>query len=272
MTISDLLKEIIDSSKERVKTPISGAYVLSFALWNWRPFALLLFENTTITQKIIVINSEYCNFWAIAGPFVLCVFFTVGIPYIMTSIDFLLGPAKRKRLKTIYKAKTNELTEQLEIVVKELELQDKKNRSKTTEDFEKQISGLQNTLNTLKTSNKTIVDDYETKLQDLNTVIKSINLEREKEKEINSFRILMINSEFNPADFQFVRNTELTTNEVYGTSLIEPKVYSYLIAQNYIEKFKNGFRITKEGIPFLQFVKQTIENNERNLIFSSEKK
>lgn len=272
MTISDLLKEIIDSSKERVKTPISGAYALSFVLWNWRPIALLIFEKATVTQKIIIINAEYCNLWAITGPFILCLFFTVGIPYLMTIIDNLLQPAKKKRLKTIYVAKTIELTEQIQLVVKELELQDKKNRSKTTEDFEKQIRGLQNTLDTLKTSNKTIVDNYENKLQELNTVLNSTNIERKKEKEINSFRISMINSEFNPGDFQFVKNTELSPNEIYGTSLIEPKIYSYLIAQNYIEKFKKGFRITKEGIHFLQFVKQTIENNDRNLIFNSEKK
>lgn len=272
MTFTDLLKEIIDSSKERIKTPISGAYALSFALWNWRPITLLIFEKTTITQKIIVINAEYCDFWAIVGPFILCLFFTVGIPYLMTIVDTLLQPAKQKRLKTVYLAKTNELTEQIQLVVKELELQDKKNRSKTTEDFEKQISGLQSALDTLKTSNKTIVDNYESKLKELNTVINSTNSQRKKEKEIDNFRISMLNSEFSPGDFQFVKNTDLSNNDVYGTSLVDPKIYSYLIAQNYIAKFKNGFRITKEGLPFLQFVKQTIENNDRDLIFNSEKK
>jgi hypothetical protein len=271
MTISDLLKEIIDSSKERVKTPISGAYVLSFALWNWRPITLLLFEKATITQKIIVINSEYCNLMAIIGPFILSIILTVGIPHSMTVIDKWLEPAKKKRLRTIYQAKTNELTEQIDLVVKELELQDKKNRSKTTDDFEQQISSLQNRLETLNISNKTIADDYETKLQGLNTVIQTMNVDREKEKEINNYKSLMLNSEFHPKDFQFVKNMELTTNKVYGVSLIEQKVYNYLIKQEYIEKFNNGFRITKKGIPFFEFVKQTIENNERNAIFTPEK-
>lgn len=272
MTISDLLKEIIDSSKERIKTPISGAYALSFALWNWRPITLLLFEKATITQKIIVINSEYCTKMAIIGPFLLGVFFTVGVPYIMTVIDFLLAPAKKKRLKTIYQTKTNELSEQIELVVKELELQDKKNRSKTTEDFEQQINGLQNRLDTVNNSNKSVTEDYENKIQELTTILQRTNSEREKEKEINDFRILMINSEFHPADFQFVKNIELTTNKVYRDSLMELKVYNYLIKQEYIEKYNNGFRITKKGISFFEFIKQTIENNERDAIFTPEKK
>ena len=262
MTISDLLKEIIDSSKERVKTPISGAYVLSFALWNWRPITLLLFEKATITQKIIVINSEYCNKMAIIGPFLLGVFFTVGVPYIMTVIDFLLAPAKKKRLKTIYQSKTNELSEQIELVVKELELQDKKNRSKTTEDFEQQINGLQNRLDTVNNSNKSVTEDYENKIQELTTILQRTNSEREKEKEINDFRILMINSEFHPADFQFVKNTELSKNDVYGNSLISPKVNSFLIKQEFIEPFNNGFRITQKGINFMEFVKQTLNSSE----------
>lgn len=262
MTISDLLKEIIDSSKERVKTPISGAYVLSFLLWNWRPITLLIFEKATITEKIIIINSEYCNLMAIIGPLLLSIFFTVGIPHLMTIIDVLLLPAKKKRLKTIYHAKTNELTEQIVLVVKELELQDKKNRSKTTEDFEQQINSLQNRFETLNNSNKSIIEDYETKLQDLNSILQKSNFEREKEKEINDFRILMINNEFNPKDFQFLKNTELTMNDVYGASLVAPKVYSFLIKQEFIVEFNNGFRITQNGISFMKYVKQMVENIE----------
>ncbi|MBF4487231.1 hypothetical protein [Flavobacterium sp. CSZ] len=263
MTISDLLKEIIDSSKERVKSPISGAYLLSFTLWNWRPIALLLFEKATITQKIIVINSEYCDKMAVFGPFLLGLFFTIGIPYIMTVIDILLVPAKKKRLKTIYQAKTNELTEQIELVAKELELQDKKNRSKTTEDFEQQISELQNRLDTLNNSNKSIIEDYENKINDLTTILQTNNSEKEKEKEINYFTRLMINNEFHPKDFRFVKNTQLTTNDVYGSSLVAPEVYSFLVKQEYIETFNNGFRITKKGIPFLEYVKQIIKSSEK---------
>ncbi|KAF2508367.1 hypothetical protein EYY60_14650 [Flavobacterium zhairuonense] len=262
MTISDLIKEVIDSSKERVKTPISGAYLLSFILWNWRPITLLLFENTTITQKIIVINSEYCDVMALIGPFLLGIFFTVGIPYIMTVIDFLLAPAKKKRLRTIYQAKNNELSEQIELVVKELELQDKRTRSKTTDDFEKEISALQNRLDTINNSNKSIVDDYENKIQDLTKILQKTISERENEKEINDFRILMINSEFHPTDFQFVKNTELTKNDVYGNSLITPKVQTFLTQKEFIEPFNNGFRITQKGISFMKFVKQTLNNNE----------
>ena len=259
-------------SKERLKTPISGAYVLSFALWNWRPITLLLFEKTTITLKIIIINSEYCNIMAIIGPFILCIIFTVGIPHLMTVIDKWLEPAKKKRLETIYEAKTNELTQQIKLVTKELELQDKKNRSKTTEDLEEQISSLQNRYDTLNSSNKSIIENYESKLQNLNLILQKSNLEREKEKEFNDFRILMINSKFHPKDFQFLKNTDLTIKDVYGTSLIAPEVYNFLLKQEYIEPFNKGFRITEKGLNYMKYVKQMVENNENNNLNLNEPK
>lgn len=262
MTFSDLIKEIIDSSKDRIKNPISGAYILSFLLWNWRPIALLLFEKATITSKIIIINSEYCNIMAMVGPFLLGVFFTVGIPHIMTLIDVLLVSANKKRLKTIYLAKTDELSEQIKLVVLELELQDKKNRSKTTEDFEQEISTLQNKFEVLSESNKSVVEDYENRLKDLNLILQLSNTEREKEREITNFRILMLNSEFHPQDFDFINNIKIDLKSIYNIPSMPPKIYSFLAKEGFIQTNKSGFNITPTGIQFINFVQKKLNNHE----------
>ncbi|KQO20940.1 hypothetical protein ASF10_15275 [Flavobacterium sp. Leaf82] len=87
MTIADLIKDFIDSTKERLKTPISGAFLWSFIVYNWRPIFLLIFSDTSIENKIVVINYEYCSFWAIFWPLVIATFYTLLIPKIMLLID-----------------------------------------------------------------------------------------------------------------------------------------------------------------------------------------
>lgn len=269
MTFSDLLKEIIDSSKERLKTPIAGAYVLSFTLWNWRPIALLLFENATVTQKIIIVNTEYCNLMALIGPLLLGLFFTTGIPYMMVIIDNILQPAKRSRLKTIYKAKTNELDEQIDLVEKELKLQDKKNRSKTTEDFEVQITELQNRLETTNDSHRTVIDGYKQQIKDLTSVIQKNNDDREadynfylNQKELNDFINLMIQSDFHPQDFQFARHRPLDTTTIFDNSIVaNTKAYSFLSRREFIETINSGFRYTEKGIRFMTYIKEVLESD-----------
>lgn len=271
MTFSDLLKDIIDSSKDRIKTPISGAYALSFILWNWRPIALLLFENTSITQKIIVINAEYCNVLALIGPLLLGLFFTIGIPYLMTIIDKVLVPAKKIRLKTTYDAKTDEIKEQIDLVDQELKLQDKKNRSKTTEDFENQIGELQKRLDTSIESNKTVVENYEQQIKDLNYIIQKNTLDKENDyefysnqRELTEMTNLMINSDFHPQDFLFAINNPPELGVIYDKSVFSSKVYSFLSKQEFVESFNDGFRYSGSGIKFIKFVTEVwSSNNEK---------
>lgn len=269
MTFSELLKEIHDSSKERVKTPITGAYIFSFIIWNWRPLVLLIFENATVSEKIIVINNEYCNLMSILGPFFLSLFFTLGIPYLMVIINNILKPAKQSRIESIYQTKTTELNEQIKLVDKELALQDKKTRSKSTEDFENQINEMQKRIDNINESNKVVVEDYENKIKDLTNIIqKNIN---EKENEINSLKIqneknefskLMIGTNFSVKDFLFVKNISLNPNTLYNKSNISSEVYIFLKNNNFIETFNDRFGYTKKGIRFLQYIIEIIKGND----------
>lgn len=118
MTISDLIKEFIDTSKERLKTPISGSFLWSFLFFNWRPILLLFFSDTSIENKIIVINHEYCNFWAIFWPIVIATFYTLLIPKIMLQIDNDLADTKDLRVTKRYEAKKH-LVQQKTNVAKE---------------------------------------------------------------------------------------------------------------------------------------------------------
>lgn len=268
MTFADLFKDIIDSSKDRVKTPISGSYVLAFVLWNWRPIALLIFEETSITQKIIVINKEYCNVWAILGPLLLGLLFTLGIPYLMALIDLILRPAKKMRLKSVYNSKTDDINEQIELVVKELALQDKRNRSKTTEDFEKQISELQNRIDTNIESHKSIVEGYEHNIKNLNQVIQQANDRKLKEQEIleederETKKVLnFLSQSYSLSDFEFMKETPADSKNTYSINLLSSKVKKDFLNQDLIAVTPNGFFYTRKGRNVVNHFRKVLEPN-----------
>jgi len=173
MTFTELLKSIYDSSKDRMKTPISGAYVLAFVVWNWRPIFLLIFEETSITNKIIVINDKYCNLMAIAGPILLALIFTIGIPYLTVIINRILKDAKKNRIEGIYSDKIDSTNEKIKLAVKELELQDVLSRSREKEEFLIKINELEKQLVSNDESNTMVVhslNDQITALKNLQKV------------------------------------------------------------------------------------------------------
>lgn len=270
MTFADLFKDILDTSRERVKTPISGAYLLSFLLWNWRPIVLLAFEKTTITQKIIIINKEYCDKWAVLGPLLLGLLFTVGVPYLMALIDLVLRPAKKMRLKSVYNSKTDDINEQLELVGKELTLQDKKNRSKTTEDFEKQIADLQNRIEVTNESHKSIVEGYEKNIKDLNQVIQQNNERNTKDKENLELRELdnmlkfLMEEGFVFSDFEFMKETPANTKNVYDMNLINSRVRRFLLDEGLIYVTPDGFAYTKKGLKLVTHFRRVLDPNLKN--------
>lgn len=258
MTLADLLKDIIETSKERVKTPISGAYFISFLLWNWRPISLLLFEKTTITQKIVVINAEYCKISAITGPFFLGLFFTVGVPYLMALIDVFLEPAKKWRLQNVYKSKKNVLQNQILLVDKELELQDKKSRNKEKEDFQLQIQDLEKRIESANESHKAIVDSYEKQIAEMvealnKTTITKIN--RISEGNEIYFVNLLLDSDFSINDFEKIYRLPKSVKEMINFIKIGNNVMNFLKDNNLVEqKGGNQYYLTKIGLEFRNWI------------------
>lgn len=254
MTLADLLKDIMDTSKERVKTPISGAYVLSFILWNWRPISLLFFENTTITQKIIVINTEYCKISAITGPFFLGLFFTIGVPYIMSLVDVILEPAKKWRLKNVYKSKKDVLQNQILLVDKELELQDKKSRNKEKEDFQLQIQDLERRIESMSESHKAIVDSYEKQISEMVETLNKTTTARKNSSSTGNevyFVDLLVDSNFSINEIEKIYRLPNNNKEMIDFIKIGYTVMNFLKSNNLVEeKGGNKFYLTKAGLEF----------------------
>lgn len=184
MTFFDFLKDVIDSGKERLKTPITGAFVFSFLVWNWRPLAVLFFSDASIEDKILVVNYEYCTGWAIIFPIFIALFYTLLVPKIMVEINKDLAPTKNKRVDDIYDAKSHTTDRKIELAKREFEL-------KNIETGNKQIEELLSQIDNLKESNTQITKANQIEVEQLNENLKKSNEQlKETLRDIENGRTL----------------------------------------------------------------------------------
>lgn len=176
-TIADLIKDFIDTSKERLKTPISGAFLWAFIIWNWRPIFELLFSKIAIEDRIYIIEQEYCKPENIYWPVGIALFYTIIIPVIMIGVDWILAPIKKIRIGRIYQSKDFVTDEKIKLARKEFELKNVESGNKQIEDFQRQIQDLEESKNML-------VSHHQLEKDELNKIIKesSIMLKESRER------------------------------------------------------------------------------------------
>ncbi|RVT72756.1 hypothetical protein EOD40_15195 [Flavobacterium sufflavum] len=168
MTLVDLIKDCLDTTKERLKTPISGAFLWSFLIFNWRPVFLLLFSNETIENKIIVINHEYCTFWALFFPVLFAILYTILVPKLMLEIDKDLAETKKSRIDKIYESRSHTMEKKIKIAEQDYTL-------KNALSGNKKIDELLGQIDSMKTSNEVIKQADELRIVDLSSKLKEAN-------------------------------------------------------------------------------------------------
>ncbi|MBP4139642.1 hypothetical protein [Flavobacterium geliluteum] len=175
MDFYDFLKDLNDTAKERLKTPITGAFIFSFLIYNWGPILLLLFSDASMEDKIAMINNVYFTIWAIIIPVVMAFFYTIIIPLIMIGVDWLLEPIKKIRIARIYTSKEFITDKKIDLAKKQFELKNVETGSKQIEDFQKQISNLTESNTQRETTDGNIIKGLNEKLKQSNDLLKSLS-------------------------------------------------------------------------------------------------
>jgi hypothetical protein len=198
MTITDLIKDLIDTSKERLKTPISGAFFWSFLIYNWRPIVELMFSKVSIEDRIYIINQEYCNKWAIIIPIVIALVYTMFIPKVTLLIDELLLETKKKRVNNIYLYDNEKMSTKIKIAEKEFRLATARSGKKEIDDLLDQIDILKKTNDQLITNNKNTSNQLTIAFKENNDLKTSIA--NEKWLENNSSTSSIVKQAYNIID------------------------------------------------------------------------
>jgi hypothetical protein len=257
MTFFDFIKSLLDSAKERLKTPITGAFIWSFIIYNWRPMAVLFFSNASIEDRIVVVNYEYFNGWLILPvifvPILMSFIYTVAVPMLMVKIDKILAKTKKDRIEKIYEDKGIIMDGKIRIAEKEFILKNKESGNKQIEDFITQITGLEET-------NTQMTNAHNNKVNQLNAELAKVNKEfGDAVVKLNEYNSLTDNEKLSLKDlisrdvnnaYDHFKNT-LTSHELEqlaDINLINNKIKTdnLIITDDTLKK------LSKQGLVYLE--------------------
>ena len=174
MTFSQLLRDIFESSRERIKTPITGAFITAFILYNWRPILQLIFSKMAMEDRITIVDVEYSSPYAIIVPILIAVFYVTGLPLIVNWLDGLMNPIKQSRVKKIYGNKDFELIEKIKIASKELKLKNVESDNKEIEDFTLKIDQMVLEKNQMQKEHNLKISEYTKRFADITATMENM--------------------------------------------------------------------------------------------------
>ncbi|WP_347069209.1 hypothetical protein [Flavobacterium sp. WV_118_3] len=102
-------REMLETSRERIKTPITGAFIFSFIAYNWKPIVIFIYSKQSIENTVELISSEYCSYWTILAPLIISIIYTTILPYGIMHIEKFHTAAKKKRKDIFNDVKEHEL-------------------------------------------------------------------------------------------------------------------------------------------------------------------
>lgn len=254
MTIADLIKDFLDTAKERLKNPFSGAFLYSFLIFNWRPILFLIFSDASIEHKIVDINYEYCTWSAIIIPLCMALFYTLLLPVIMLGIEIILKNTTDKRIKNSFLTKGVRMDGKIYIAEKEFTLKNRLSGNKEIQDYLDEIDSLKKLVEGHKESIKQINEANKANVDELNNSLKIANETANNAKKIISDRSFM------DAGYQERINTKLMI-ETAGLPLEKKEHFKKLLAKLNISEivFFNEIDIDKETIEINDYKEMYIE-------------
>lgn len=218
-TFKDLFQSILDSSKERIKSPIIGTYIISFVIYNWRTILFLIFSNASIEDKIIVINNEYCGLIQLIIPLVITVIYILLFPFINLKIEKILGKVNESRLEENHKVLISKLTKKAEIAAKERIVEAERAGTEN-------IANLKSEIDTLRNEKQTLIDNYSIEKDEYKQQIDAIS----KRSELNSDKLGKAQTNLSEIEYKFneIRNY-LSRVYVERITLPEDELFKFTI-------------------------------------------
>lgn len=269
MTIAELVKSFLDSSKERIKSPIAGAYILSFIIFNWKPIFILFFSKNCIEFRINEITRKYSDSGTFLWPILIAIIYTLSVPCVMLIIEYILIRPSKQRRKNIYNHKTSELDFQIILAGKELELQDARSQNKEKINLLDEISYLRGENNNLIESAKLDSEKFNAQIAETNNKLKNslekineLNRSLDYEKSLDSnldnlergFK--QSSNDLNIKDFTFLMTLNaISASKKYANSVLSEKA---LKTMKYFEIItfteKGAITFTEKGRNFLEYL------------------
>lgn len=276
MTLAELIKSLVDSSKERIKNPVTGAFFISFVIYNWQAILFLLFSTASIEDKLYITKLKYCSFYAFLFPFLIAILYSISIPYINMLIEKINKKAKYARQTNIYDEKIDEVILKIKLADEELKLQDKLSRNQEKEEMLGKIKELEETLKTRSESQRAIENDYRNQISDLTKRLKDANsIKSERNKIIHELDDNIDNlsgvllSHFNKLfeeltleDINQLLNLKTKVTTKINTRRLSKKLLDFLINNGFAHIINSEHYFNQSGMKFKSFVEARVNSKK----------
>lgn len=175
----DFFKTFFETSKERIKNPLIGTFVISWMAINWRPLLIVLFSNQSIENRIDFIVNCYSDFNTyFLFPFLIALIYVIILPYFMWAVDGLVKKSTIGRKKNVLNQVILDYEGKQQIAIEESKLEDLKANFRDKADLNNQIELLRNQLDerdeTIKMKNSEL-EQQNIENKNLKTIVNQTN-------------------------------------------------------------------------------------------------
>lgn len=237
--MKELIKDIIETSRDRIKTPITSSFAIAFLIYNWRPLIILLFSNSSVEDKIIKIDEKYCDIWALLFPLLIAVIYVVLVPYIMMGLEYCTKKAIKGRKKHKANLTISDLDNYIIVAGKQFELEQVKSGQRDISELNERINELNNQIETQNNQHRTQIDNlnhqHQAQVDTFQELIESYKVNDGKTKsQIKDYEKLI-------ADYR-LNNENIDDKVQHLKSVIEyndTKLNAIIIASGFKDVFDN---------------------------------
>ncbi|NVJ71804.1 MAG: hypothetical protein HWD80_00790 [Flavobacteriaceae bacterium] len=183
--VKDLFNALIDTSKERIRNPFVGTFLLSWLFFNWKAFVTLFFSSLELEQRISIIESSYYSLkYTLWIPLILATFYVGILPYIMAFIDYISKWGWRWRKESMTDQKIFDIQEKQRIAQEENILETIKANYRDKADLNIKIEQITQQLNESHEISNELQETVENLMKERESLIE--RLETSKSKLSNS--------------------------------------------------------------------------------------
>jgi len=159
----EIINSFIDNSKERIKNPFIGAFIISWIAFNWKPIFIILFSSKAIEERIEIVEISYVdllyNLWL---PLIFACIYVAILPYLMLLFDKISGKGIEGRKENLVKQNILDIRAKQRLAKEESELENIRASYRDKADLNKKIEGLTEKLE----NQKEYIDNLKIKLSE----------------------------------------------------------------------------------------------------------
>jgi hypothetical protein len=254
--MKEVFKSFFEVTKERIKNPLIGTFMISWILINWRPIFLALFSEKSIIERIEFIELNYSSVNSyLTIPLTIALFYVIVLPYLMWGIDELMQKSTTGRKKNLTKQIIIDYNGKQQIAIEESKLEDSKASYRDKADFNKQIEQLRNQLDERDKELKSkSIELKETQEENENLHIFMSN--NQDKSEIQNKRYKDLYAEFIESDLNgFFKEVGVRIrNNGEFPDYINEIIKEKFLVQNIVEEVKREdnyyYQFTEKGLDF----------------------